>query len=113
MICSTCDKRQDCIALCPDAELYANQDYVSEQNNHCEANTGFDLGQLSNASTFTQWLSKNRSRTIPLSKREIQIFTLLAIGFDRPRICEHIDMTKETLRKHLQNIRKKYSQISL
>ena len=94
MLCKTCDKREYCSDLCPEAELYVKQDNVKQR----EKNIGLPrFGKLPELKSNTH-----------LTPREREIVTLLGKGLPRKDICQILDIVSHTLRNHIKRIKKKY-----
>ena len=47
-------------------------------------------------------------QTIQLTKRETEILELIYLGYTDVEIAEHIDISKNTVRTHRENIRTKF-----
>jgi len=94
MLCNECPKRAVCSSLCPEAELYASQDEVAQRE--------LPVG-LPKYSVKIQW-----GVSIHLTKMEREILTLLARGLSREDICKTLDISRNTLRVHLRNAKKKH-----
>ena len=95
MLCETCDKRdQSCAELCPEAETYVSHDNVKQK----EKVIGLPrFGKLPELKSNTH-----------LTPREKEIVTLLGRGLRRSDVCQLLNITPDTLRKHLSRTRKKY-----
>ena len=92
-ICTTCSKRDLCNSLCPEAELFASQDYVSQKE--------LPIGLPGYGRILPQCSS------IYLTRREIQISRFLAVGFKQVEIAVILKIKAVTVRQHVFNIRKK------
>lgn len=93
-VCSKCPSRVLCRDLCSEAEAIADQDYVPLKEVPIGLPTYQDVEFL---------LISN----IYLTKTERQILTLLGRGLSRQEVCEILEITRNSLRFHLHNIRKK------
>ena len=93
MPCHDCPKRAVCSQLCPEAEIIANQDYVSQR----ELPIGFPtFGRVPNIQV-----------SVSFTFRERQVFSLMTFGFSRADISKTLNISRETLQKHFQNLNKK------
>lgn len=94
-LCSECTKRNICKTLCPEAEAYAKQDerYLREKT--------VGLPMYAN----NQWPKpKIKSTFTPIETRILQF---LIAGKNRKHILQVLGITRNTLEKHISNIRKK------
>jgi len=93
MLCDQCEKRAFCSSLCPEAELFISQDEAPQR----ELTIGLPkFGQFPNSVSKTY-----------LTDMQNRIMNLMGQGLDRRQICESLDISRATLRKHLWNIRGK------
>ena len=95
MLCNECSKRAFCSCLCPEAELYANQDQVSQREK--------PIG-LPKTGRFPT--PKIR---VKLTKREKQIVQYLAEGMTTREIAEVANITIENTWKICQRLKNKLS----
>jgi DNA-binding NarL/FixJ family response regulator len=92
-LCTECTKRALCSTLCPEAELYVKQDEVSQRE--------LTIGDI----RYGRW-PESPEKSI-FTEKERQVIPLLLDGKTRKQIGKLLDMTRETLRKHIENIRRK------
>jgi DNA-binding NarL/FixJ family response regulator len=91
--CGSCPQRDKCSALCSEAEMWANQDYVGQR----ELTIGLPrTGEMPE-------LPEN----VYLTDIEASIVTLLGRGLNRRDICELLDMTPGNLRLKIFRIKRK------
>ncbi len=93
-----CPSRNLCKTLCPEAELYASQDWVNRQ----ERTIGLPLYSK-------PWPEGSDAL---FTDTELKIMNALLDGKSRKQIQQLFVITAVTLRRHIQNIRKKRSRIS-
>jgi DNA-binding NarL/FixJ family response regulator len=92
-LCTDCPSRTYCSTLCPEAELYAKQDEVEQK----ELTIGIPK--------YGKWPDAlERNQFTPMERK---ILHALLDGKTRKKISEDLEISRETLRKHLGNIRKK------
>ena len=96
MLCETCDKREYCSELCPEAELFVKQDSVPRLEE--------PVGLLPVKKFIKPLLKKNTH----LTDKEKKILTLLGKGLSRSDVCQLLNITQTTLTSHLSNAKKKY-----
>lgn len=94
MLCDDCNKRNLCNSLCPEAELYVNQDHIPQRE--------MPIGLPKYSKPSIEQVSN-----ILLTKREKEIVTLLGSGLSRADVCQLLKISRESLRKHIQRINKK------
>lgn len=92
-LCTDCPHRPLCSCLCPEAELYAKQDEVAQRE-------------------LTIGIPQHGMWPDPIEKSmftptELKILHALLEGKTRETICQELKMTRETLRRHLANLKKK------
>jgi len=97
MLCQECPKKSECVELCTEAELYVDQDHVGRDELPME-----DMGDVD---CLVDW--PEPLETVHLTPREKEICTLLGRGLDRNDISELLGITRETVRSHIRNLRKK------
>lgn len=92
-LCMACPHRQFCSDLCPEAELYANQDEVQQT----EINVGLPR--------YGKWPEPvEKSTFTPLEQK---VLRALADGKTRNEIAQLLGITRQTVRSVIRNIRKK------
>ena len=92
-LCDDCPKKDICQTLCPEAELYANQDYVPQKQ------------LVFTHQNIKKWPEKDARRAYTVT--EMAILNALADGLTRECICKVLGITRSTLRVHIKNIRDK------
>jgi DNA-binding NarL/FixJ family response regulator len=94
-MCTDCKKRSYCKELCPEAEIYADQDHVKLR----EKTIGIPMY------ADNEWPEPGEKHMFtPMEKKILQ---LLSIGKSRKHISQVLDITRNTLEKHISNIKKK------
>lgn len=88
-----CPTRNSCQTLCGEAEAWANQDYVGQRELTIGLPRTGEMPEL--------------PANVYLTETECAIVTLLGRGLNRRDVCQVMDMSRETLRKHLERLRKK------
>ena len=91
-LCSQCPKRPTCTKLCEEALRYANQDYVYQKH-------------LLIGSPEPRRLEISES--VYLTPKEKEIITLLGRGLSRAETSQVLVISRDSLRRHICNIRKK------
>lgn len=92
--CDTCQDRKTCTELCPEIEAWVAQDTVPQR----ELTIGF--------TTMDDMLPSLLSNSY-LTPMEKSILTLLGRGLTRSDVCEVLEISRNTLRYHIYNLRKK------
>jgi len=93
MLCQECPLRALCTDLCPEAELYVKQNNIGRRD--------IPVGRI-----YPRRWPSLVERTY-LTKKEREILTLLGRGLTRVEVCQILSMTRNTLRTHIYNLRKK------
>jgi DNA-binding NarL/FixJ family response regulator len=93
--CLDCPSRSICQSPCPELELHLKEIECNAQE--------LPIGLPRHGKV--PW-----SSSIYLTKTEKEILTLLGKGLSRKEVCETINMTRETLRVHLVNLKKKHKE---
>ena len=101
MLCEACDKRGVCKCLCPEMELYINQD-VTEVIDTPSVYYDQDKNELR---IFEAGNGKDKSF---LTEQETTILRMISKGKKRRKIALSLGISIRTLETHLQNIKKKY-----
>lgn len=91
-LCLTCPKRSVCSCLCPEAEVYANQDEVAPRE--------LTIG-LPRHGKWPEPVEKPL-----LSKREREVLWRLASGEDREKIAKELGITRKNLREIIRRAKK-------
>ena len=101
-LCQSCKKKETCVELCSKARRVVEKDFVKPRE--------LNIGQPEYFSKpFPDFVKRNlRLRKIDKRQlfsrfyvlpRRIQIVTLLRLGFERPHICQMLEIKRDTLRK--------------
>ena len=93
MLCQECPSRAVCQSPCPELNLYLKEVEKPQREK--------TIGQPHYSRRF-EWPSG-----VDLTRTEKEIVTLLGRGLSRPQVCEALNITRETLRKHIQRMKKK------
>ena len=93
-ICTDCIKRQYCSSLCPEADMYAGQDWIYQKE------------LVSNKLDYTKPWPDIKQKSI-FTKTELLILHALFNGKTRPEIAKSLKISISSIRSHLRNIRKK------
>ena len=96
MLCQECSKKETCQELCPEAEIYVDQDRIPQ----AELTVGFDITNYIEPLSFVS--------SIHLTKKEKEILTLLGKGLGRGDVCQLLEMSRDTFRVHIANLKKKW-----
>ena len=105
-LCSDCDKREMCVGLCPEAEVYVSQDNV-EWKETPRIYTDPDRNEL-------RVFYEDTGRDYPaLSKTEKAILSHLAQRKSMRQIALELELSYDNVRKVLSNIKKKCESFSL
>jgi DNA-binding NarL/FixJ family response regulator len=92
--CGRCSQRAKCQIPCPEAELFAGKDYVSQR----EITIGVPMfGQR------IQEIWEHKKLTF----RERQVWSLANGGFNREQIGETLNIKRETVKFYIYQIRQK------
>jgi DNA-binding CsgD family transcriptional regulator len=103
-LCKTCDKRDSCHSLCPEAETYVNQDWVNLRELTVGlvpeyTNSNIDIEEQELASVINAFQGK---------PREKQVVMLLEYGLSRSKIAQVLGITRNNLRVIMHRIAKKH-----
>ena len=93
-LCRTCTKRSICSSLCPEAEVYANQDAVEQRD--------LTIGLPIYGPKWPEPAEKSAFTYL-----ELKIMHALASGKSRAEISKLLNIKRETVRSVIRNIRKK------
>ena len=96
MLCSECNHRDLCTSLCPEAELEVSKVEVPERE--------INIGIWPKTAKPIPELKENTH----LTPREKEIVTLLGKGLNRADVCQLLGISRATLRKHIERVKKKY-----
>ena len=93
ILCNDCPNKSLCSCLCPEAEMYVNQDN-KEQRELLISNP--------KSGNWPDFIEKSK-----YTETERNILHALLDGKTRVEICQTLNITRESLRKHISNIRRK------
>jgi len=96
MLCETCEKREYCSELCPEAELFVKQDSVHRLEE--------PIGLL----PVKKFIKPSLKKHTHLTSKEKEILMLLGKGLSRVDVCQLLNITPNSLQVHLSNAKKKY-----
>lgn len=80
------------MVLCDEVEVYVNQDAVSQR-------------ELIIGLPYTRPLEIGPY--VDLSQKQQEVVTLLIRGLNRSKVCQILDIKRDTLRKRIERIKKK------
>jgi len=96
MLCQDCPTYNSCLKLCPEAEVYVDQDYVGLR----ELPIGLPMyGEMPEPIS-----------NIPLTKMEKKILTLIGQGLNRSEVCKLLKISRHNLRERLFRLPKKFDE---
>ena len=101
MLCETCEKRESCSELCPEAESYVNQDYVALTELPIPIEN-IEHGKI-------EWPENKGGLTICLSKTEDKISKMLKKEFSPQEISYLLDISIQTVYNNICSLRKKHN----
>ena len=96
MLCQECPKRPFCSQLCPEAQLYADQDRTRQR-------------EISIPNPRYGLIPEGIDEIPPVTNKERHILALLAGGLSRGEICELLRITRKNLRVRLTLMKAKFS----
>ena len=104
-LCNDCHNRSLCKTLCPEAELYVNQDTKYTRDTILDA---IDIDNINKKAKFDINAVERQRILENFSKwpKKLKIATLLDYGMDRKQIAEVVGITRENLRKTISRIKK-------
>ncbi len=100
-LCTDCKKRNDCAALCKEAEKYVNQDWIGQRETLMP---NFDQ-YVDSRVDLKPWPELPEKSF--LTKREKEVVSRLLDGKSRNKIAQELNITRENLKKIIQSIRRK------
>ena len=92
-LCQTCPHKQFCSELCPEAEAYVGQDEVPQK----ELTIGIPR--------YGKWPEPHEKSIFTPMERKVM--HALASGKSREEIAKELEITRQTVRSIIRNIRKK------
>lgn len=95
MLCQECPSRSICQSECPELTLYLKEIEKPQRE--------LTIG-LPRYAPKIPWGS-----TVPLTKTERKIATLLAMGIGREDVCKALNIKRKTLREALSRMKGKYN----
>jgi DNA-binding NarL/FixJ family response regulator len=96
LLCQECPKKPFCSQLCPEAELYADQDQT-RQKEFSIPNPRYGI------------IPEGIDQVPPITNKERQILALLRGGLCRKEICKLLRITRKNLRVRLTMMKCKFS----
>lgn len=104
MLCNECDKREICQTLCPEAEAYANQDYILSSE--------FTITEIKTDphEKFNEWNIKKWPDFKPeeaFTRRQQEVLHALFQGKTRKEVAKSLNISIATVRSHIRYIRKR------
>ena len=96
MLCQECSKKPFCSQLCPEAQLYADEDRTRRR-------------EISIPNPRYGLIPEGIDEIPPVTKKERHILALLAGGLSRGEICELLRITRKNLRVRLTLMKVKFS----
>ena len=101
-ICTNCPYRDKCKRPCTRVIGYIEQDYIGIKES---MNPEGDVSEVYANTVEQEW--PELVENIHLTPREKEIVTLLGKGLNRADVSQVLDISRESLRKHLSRMRKK------
>jgi len=98
LTCETCENRWCCFKLCDEVEAIVNQDHVPQKSGSVEIIDSF----------FIEEIEVPFNSGIELTEREKEILTLLCRNLTRKDIAQYLNISRNAIRWHIFNLRKKY-----
>ena len=97
--CAKCPSRSTCSTLCTEAEVYADQDFVVQR----ELLIGLPI-----ADSLEEFCMTTEDEEEPqYTPKEKAILMLLLNGYTIERICDLLEISRNTFRVHFCNLRRK------
>jgi DNA-binding CsgD family transcriptional regulator len=106
-LCQGCDKREFCSCLCPEAELYVNEEYVPQREGNYGLKPPEDLRSKKRFELLGKDINKEPKKTIKFSPTEKKVVSLLAEGKKYKEISEELNITYHSVETFVYKIRKK------
>ena len=103
-LCQSCNKRELCKALCPEAELYVSQD----ERDWGETPTTYVDPDSQELRVFDPVTGADDPMLSPFEK---VVLSRLVDGHSRKRIAASLGISREYLKKIIQRLRKKTGQL--
>jgi len=103
-ICTKCEKRNLCQGLCPEVELYANQDHVEWS----EAPVKYADPETDELRVFDVTIGTDKPY---LSKTEKAVLSRLGSGMTRKEISEDLSMSRDYVKKVCHRLKDKAGQL--
>jgi len=100
-LCTSCNKRELCRTLCPEAELFVSQDQVD----WCETPAIHISQDKEHLAVFEP---KHKVKTVTLSTLETKVTMALSAGYNRTQICVMLGLSRPHLRKVIHDCKAKW-----
>ncbi len=100
MLCQECPKRPFCSQLCPEAQLYADQDKARQR-------------EISIPTPRYGSIPEGIEEIPHITNKERQILALLRGGLSRGEVCELLQISRKNLRVRLALMKTKFSSFPL
>jgi len=98
MLCNDCDKRDLCQVLCPEAELYVDQDFV----------------QQSELTLTHENVRRWPERALNLlTKKQGYVVELLGRGYSRAEVANILGISRKALKQRLYRARKSVTEFTV
>ncbi|MFA5706750.1 MAG: LuxR C-terminal-related transcriptional regulator [Candidatus Neomarinimicrobiota bacterium] len=92
--CKSCPAKPTCESICPELELHLKESEAPQR----ELTIGLPRhGRV-------EWSSPS----VKLTKTEREILTLIGKGLSRDDVCQTLNISRQTLRVHVANMKKKH-----
>jgi hypothetical protein len=101
MLCHECNKRDLCTDLCPEAEVYADQDWGGLKEITIGSPSSFPRGH---GDIDGKLVHKYLGKLYKLSRKR-QVITLLDKGLTRAEITQLLGITRNNLRQIIKDIK--------
>jgi len=95
--CGRCKRREKCIQVCSKVEKYLSKGWKNQRE-----------FTIANPDNFPGTLGSYDFDILPdFPKIKMRIFTLFRAGYSRKQVAEKLDITRECLRQHIRQMKKK------
>jgi len=103
MLCNECPHRNLCTSLCPEAEMYANQDWTDLR----EITIGMPISISKGHNNIDDKLIHKYLLKLDKLSRKEQVITLLDMHLSRAEICQILGITRDNLKHIIKRISRK------